>query len=212
MFLKEYLSIDESLDYLEKKVKDNNDVQRSAKAILSNAIDLFGLRPSFKYKGYGVLYRATREKESRNSIELKQVFRISGYFYDSSTFHPDDFETFSQFSNLDEPLFYASMAVVDKLVNHDYLTTHYLSNINDDDIHRSKVGKSSEIEELNFHSHQYLRLTDDYPIFDDFIQTNTESVKIPRNNIFFKIDDLNYVIESFSDSKDTLNKSLISDL
>lgn len=212
MFLKEYLSINESLDYLEKKIKDNNDVQRSAKTILTNAIDLFGLRPSFKYKGYGTLYRATREKESRNSIEFKQVFRISGYFYDSSTFHPDDFETFSQFSNLDEPFFYASMAVVDKLVNHDYLTTHYLSNINDDDIHRSKVGKNSEIEEFNFHSHQYLRLTDDYPIFDDFIQTNTESVKIPRNNIFFKIDDLNYVIESFSDSKDTLNNSLISDL
>ena len=210
MFLKEYLSINESLDYLDKKIKENNDIQRSAKTILTNAIDLHGLRPSFKYKGYGILYRTIREKESRNSIEFKQVFRISGYFYDSSTFDPDDFETFSQFSNLDEPFFYASMAVVDKLANHDYLTTHYLANINDDDIHRSKIGKDSEIEELNFQPHQYLRLTDDYPIFDDFIQTNTESVKIPRSNIFFKIDDLNYVIGLFSESKDSLDNSLIS--
>ena len=46
MFLENYLSIDESLCYVQKGIDEKSSIKRSAKTIIKNAIDLLELRLS----------------------------------------------------------------------------------------------------------------------------------------------------------------------
>ncbi len=200
VFLKNYLSIDETLDYVQKEIDDNSNIKRSAKTVVKNAIDLLDLKPVFKFGGYAVLSKIIKDETSRNSTEYKQVFRLSGYFYDSSTFYPRDYKTFTHFSNLDEPFFHSAQAVVDKLVDSICVNTHYLKNIYDENGYHAHLDKDSKIKAFNFEPNEYLILSGERPVFSDFYQENREAVQIPRENVFFKISELDYIINSFSKS------------
>ena len=200
MLLRDYLSIEESLNYVQNGIDEKSSIERSAKVIVENAIHVLQLKPVFKFKGYGVLYRTIKEEGTKNSIQLKQVFNISGYFYDSSTFYPSDFSDFTQFSSLDEPFFCSAHAVVDELFDSRYLTTHYLKNIYDEKGYHAELGRDSKIEALNFDHHEHFELSSKLPVFNDFHPT-TVLAEIPNQNIFFKIIELNSIINSFSEFK-----------
>lgn len=210
MILRNYLSIDESLQYLKKRINNEKNIHRSVETIIVNAIDLLELKPLFKFKGYGTLYRIIKEEGSKNSVELKQVYKLSGYFYDSSTFYPSDFSDFTQFSDLKKPFYYSVMAVVDELVYCHCVVTHYLNNVHSEEGYYAEVGKDKSIESLEFDTNEYLTLSSDFPIFEDFHQKISDSVEIPNQNIFFKISELDNLVGHFSDSTDDTNEALIS--
>lgn len=208
MFLENYLSIDESLCYVQKGVDEKSSIKRSAKTIIKNAIDLLELKPVFKFAGYAILFKTVNDRTSKNSIEYKQVCRLSGYFYDSSVFYPRDYETSTHFSNLDESFFHSSEAIVDELVDSICITTHYLKNIYDNDGYHSHLDRDSKIKAFDFEPNEYLTLSSKRPVFSDFHQENRCAVQVPRENVFFKINELDYIINSFQESNSKIEFSL----
>ena len=188
-----YLSIDEAILIAENRIRGSMFETVGAKQFLERFINKGQLIPVFYFNGYGVL----NLNVSLDDMEMKNIWRIEGYFLDKHAYSLDNSGAFrrsnsnieSAFKNLSNSNFRLRY---NSGILHEVLTSRFVGT----DEAAKRINKTNVDDDV-FLKNRHVTLFNDEPIYEgryDY-EDMDDTIVIDRGNVFFAIEDINNILE-----------------
>lgn len=188
-----YLSIDEAILITENKIRGSMLETLGAKQFLERFINKGQLIPVFYFNGYGIL----NINVSLDDMEMKNIWRIEGYFLDKHAYSLDNSGAFRRSNSIIESAF--------KNLSNSIFRLRYNSGILHEVIASRYVGTDEAAKRINktdvdidvFLKKRHVALFNDEPVYEGRYgyEEMDNTIVIDRNNVFFSIEDINNILE-----------------
>ena len=203
MKIYDYLTIDESLQLIQRNINAIDSYHLSAKRVLENLIETGSIKALFKFNGFLTSYKYQNFKGGNGSIEIKQISKIKGYFHEISSIYPSEFSTYVFCSNLDEISYVIERAVPHEIISNEFIAANYAFWEVKNDILEKHYAKETYNEVFSIELGEPVSLFNTMPIINkDFsVDEQREPIKITSREIYFKTNDIEQLINSLPKSQ-----------
>ncbi|KRU21610.1 coiled-coil domain-containing protein [Psychrobacter piscatorii] len=189
-----YLSIDEAILITENKIRGSMFETLGAKQFLDRFINKGQLKPIYYFDGYAVLKHSAQL--DFKGVEIKNIWRIEGYFKDDHSLYLESRKSFSSSIPFRDSAFKGLSNSIFKLrQNAGYVHEIIVSRFIGDDETSKVINNIKPNDEYYNDSHAWL--FHEEPSYEHTYEYEDieESILIDRDNVFFSIEDINNILE-----------------